>query len=120
MPDQPPWYHTITADQWKALIAAKLGYMLDAMDFVLYLMAITALQDSFGYDLAMSGLLATIALFTSALGGVVFGVVADRFGRTRALMATILIYSFCSLGTATAQSLLELIVWRALLGLGVG
>jgi MFS family permease len=117
---QPPWYRTITAEQWKALIAAKLGYMLDAMDFVLYLMAITALQDTFGYDLAMSGLLATIALFTSALGGVAFGVVADRFGRTRALMATILIYSFCSLGTATAQSLAELMVWRALLGLGVG
>ena len=115
-----PWYRTITSDQWKALLAAKLGYMLDAMDFVLYLMAITAIQDTFGYDLGMAGLLATIALFTSALGGVVFGIVADRFGRTRALMATILIYSFCSMGTATAQSLWELIVWRALLGLGVG
>ena len=120
MPQRSAWYRTITAEQWKALVAAKLGYMLDAMDFVLYLMAITALQETFGYDVATAGLLATIALLTSALGGVVFGVVADRFGRTRALTATILIYSFCSLGTATARSLPELMVWRALLGLGVG
>jgi MFS family permease len=50
----------------------------------------------------------------------VFGLVADRWGRTRALMATILIYSFGSLGTATAQDLTQLLLWRALLGIGVG
>jgi MFS family permease len=94
--------------------------MLDAMDFVLYLMAVTTLQSEFGYGKAMAGLLATIALATSAVGGVVFGLIADRFGRTRALMATILIYSFCSLGTATAGGVVELILWRGLLGFGIG
>jgi MFS family permease len=123
--DQPaiavmPWYRSITAEQWKTLVAAFLGWMLDAMDFVLYLMAVTTLQREFDYDTAASGLLATVALLASAVGGVVFGVVADRFGRTRALMATIVIYSFCSLGTATAQNLAQLLVWRALLGLGIG
>src|ERR1043165_241465 len=98
--EEPPWYRTITSEQWKALIAAKLGYLLDAMDFVLYLMAMTTLEDAFHYGPVTSGMLATIALFTSAIGGVAFGIIADRFGRTRALMATILIYSFCSLGTA--------------------
>ncbi len=120
MHEQQPWYRTITSEQWKALVAAKLGYVLDAMDFVLYLMAITELKSEFKLDRGTAGLLATVALLTSALGGVVFGVVADRFGRTRALMATILIYSFCSLGTATAQTLWELMLWRALLGLGMG
>jgi MFS family permease len=46
--------------------------------------------------------------------------VADRFGRTRALMGTILIFSFASLGAATSQTVLQLLVWRAVLGLGMG
>jgi MFS family permease len=123
--DQPavrplPWYQTVTREQWKALAAAYLGWMLDAMDFVLYLMAITTLQREFGYGTDTSGLLATVALLASAAGALLFGLVADRFGRTKALMATVLIFSFCSLGTATAQDLGQLIVWRALLGLGIG
>jgi MFS family permease len=115
-----PWYRTITPAQWKTLAAAWLGWTLDAMDFVLYLMALTTLQQEFAFDTATAGLLATIALLTSAAGGVIFGLVADRLGRTRALAATILIYSFCSLGTATAQNLTQLLIWRALLGLGIG
>src|SRR5262245_25864210 len=99
----PAWYHTITRAQWNALVAAKLGWMLDAMDFVLFLMATRALMDAFSIDTAQVGLLATAALVTSAVGGLLFGMVADYFGRTRALMATILIYSFATLGTATAQ-----------------
>src|SRR5688572_5027017 len=94
--------------------------MLDAMDFLLYVMAIGELQRYFGFDAATAGLLGTITLLVSATGGLLFGFVADRVGRTRALMATILIFSFCSLGAATSQSLLQLMIWRALLGLGMG
>jgi putative sialic acid transporter len=114
------WYRTITREQWNALIAAKLGWMLDAMDFVLFLMAIRALMDAFGFSTAQVGLLATTALVTSAIGGLLFGIVADYFGRTRALMATILIYSFATLGTATAQNFTQLMIWRALVGIGMG
>src|SRR5262245_10696325 len=118
-----PWYRTVSAQQWKALAAAALGWMLDAMDFVLYLMAIKTLQNpqtGFGFDNKAAGLLATVTLLTSAVGGMMFGYVADRVGRTRALMATILIYSLCSLGTATAQSFAQLLIWRSLLGFGMG
>ncbi len=115
-----PWYRTITREQWRTLLAAKLGWMLDAMDFLLYVMAIGELQRYFGFDSATAGLLGTITLLVSAAGGLLFGLVADRMGRTRALMATILIFSFCSLGAATSQSLWQLMFWRALLGLGMG
>lgn len=115
-----PWYREVTSAQWKSLIAALLGYMLDAMDFVLYLMAITTLQEVFDYGTKTSGLLATVALLASAVGGIVFGVVADRVGRTWAMMATILIFSFGSLGTATAQDVPQLLFWRAIVGIGVG
>jgi MFS family permease len=115
-----PWYRTITREQWHTLIAAKLGWMLDAMDFLLYVMAIGRLKAYFGFDDATAGLLGTITLVVSAAGGILFGVVADRIGRTRALMSTILIFSLCSLGAATSQSVIQLALWRLFLGLGMG
>jgi MFS family permease len=83
-------------------------------------MAINTLQQEFGLTNAAAGLVTTVGLLTSAAGGLLFGVVADKVGRTRALTLTILIFSLCSLGSATAQNLLQLIVWRSLLGLGMG
>ena len=115
-----PWYQGITRDQWRALAAAKLGWMLDAMDFLLYVMAIGQLKEYFGFNDATAGMLGTVTLVTSAVGGIVFGIVADRAGRTRALMATILIFSVCSLGAATSQTLWQLMAWRILLGFGMG
>ncbi|MFN8573509.1 MAG: MFS transporter [Gemmatimonadaceae bacterium] len=115
-----PWYRDITRDQWRVLIAAKLGWMLDAMDFLLYVMAIGRLKAAFGFDDATAGLLGTVTLLTSAAGGILFGVVADRVGRARALVTTILIFSLCSLGAATSQSVLQLMFWRVVLGIGMG
>src|SRR5438445_2574306 len=114
------WYRTITRAQWKALFAAKLGWMLDAMDFLIYVMALGRLKTYFGFEDDTAGLLGTITLLTSAAGGLLFGVIADRVGRTRALMTTIVVFSLCSLGAATSQNLLQLALWRAVLGLGMG
>lgn len=105
---------------YKTLIAAMVGWALDAMDFVIFLMAIPALSAAFGFGPGSAGLLATFTLMSSALGGIVFGVLADRYGRVRILNITILLYSLASLGTATSQSFLQLALWRALLGLGMG
>jgi MFS family permease len=115
-----PWYLTITPYQWRALAAAKLGWMLDAMDFMLYAMAIGQLRTYFGFNDATAGMLGTITLVMSGAGGVIFGYVADRLGRTRALMSTILVFSIASLGAATSQSVTQLLMWRALLGIGMG
>ncbi len=114
------WLREIEAPGRRALGAAFAGWTLDAFDFVLYLLAIPTLRAEFGLDAKSAGLLATVALLSSAVGGVFFGRLADRIGRTRALSATILVYSFASLGTATAGSVAELVVWRTLLGLGLG
>jgi MFS family permease len=115
-----PWYRTITREQWQALAAAKIGWMLDAMDFTLYVVALNQLRSYFGFDDAMAGWLATVALVMSGVGGLTFGYVADRFGRTRALMGTIALFSIASLGAASSQSVWQLMLWRALLGLGMG
>jgi MFS family permease len=114
------WYREITADQWRVLIAAKCGWMLDAMDFMLYAMALGQLRSYFGFTDATAGLLGTATLLMSGIGGLTFGYVADRFGRTRALMATIAIFSLASLGAATSQTVTHLLLWRAVLGFGMG
>ena len=115
-----PWYRTITADQWRVLAAGKAGWMLDAMDFMLYAMAIGQLRTYFGFSDATAGMLGTVTLVMSGVGGVLFGYLADRLGRTRALMGTILLFSVASLGAATSQSVVQLLLWRALLGIGMG
>jgi MFS family permease len=102
------------------LLAAKFGWMLDAMDFMLYAMAIGQLKAYFSFNDATAGMLGTVTLVMSAMGGLIFGVVADRLGRVRALMGTILIFSLASLGAATSQSVLQLLMWRAILGIGMG
>ena len=115
-----PWYREITRDQWRVLAAAKAGWMLDAMDFMLYAMAIGQLRTYFGFNDATAGMLGTVTLVMSGVGGILFGYLADRFGRTRALMGTIALFSVASLGAATSQSVMQLLMWRALLGIGMG
>jgi MFS family permease len=115
-----PWYRTVTREQWRVLLAAKFGWMLDAMDFMLYTMAVGQLRMYFGFGDDTAGMLGTVTLVMSGVGGAIFGYVADRFGRTRALMGTILIFSFASLGAATSQTVIQLLFWRAVLGIGMG
>ena len=115
-----PWYRTVTREQWRVLLAAKFGWMLDAMDFMLYTMAVGQLRTYFGFGDDWAGFLGTATLVMSGIGGAIFGYVADRFGRTRALMGTILIFSFASLGAATSQTVWQLLFWRAVLGIGMG
>jgi MFS family permease len=114
------WLRALTTAERRVLIAAGLGWMFDSMDFLIYVLAIGRLKSYFGFGDATAGLLGTLTLVSAAVGGLSFGVIADRIGRVRALNITILIYSICSLGAATSQSVVQLAIWRALLGLGMG
>ena len=105
---------------WRALAAAQLGWMLDAMDFLLFTFAVLPIQQEFGLSKATMGGLTSIALVASAIGGIAFGRIADRIGRVRAMTLSILIYSGATAGLATASSLWQLMAWRALVGIGMG
>jgi MFS family permease len=115
-----PWYRAATALPWRTLLAAQLGWMLEGMDVMLYAFALTTIQKEFGISSANAGLMASLPLLTAALGGVTAGFLADRFGRTRVLIWSILIYSIFTGLTATSRTLVELALWRALVGLGLG
>ncbi len=104
----------------RALLGAGAGWMLDAMDVMLYALALGAIQGEFGLTAAQAGGLASATLVASAAGGVVFGFLADRHGRARMLVVSILAYSVFTALTATARSVGELALWRVLVGLGLG
>jgi MFS family permease len=104
----------------RALVAASLGWMLDSFDVMLYALVLAALIADLGMTTATAGLLGSLTLAASAAGGFVFGVAADRYGRTRALIWSILIYSVFTALCGVAQSVVQLAVFRIGLGLGMG
>jgi MFS family permease len=106
--------------RWLALWAAMFGFMLDAMDVMLYALATQEVVKEFGLTKTEAGLATTAMLVVSSIGGIIAGVLCDRIGRKRTLIYTVLIYSFASLGTAFSTGLASLIFWRALIGLGLG
>lgn len=117
---QQPWYKQINRLQWNALFAAFLGWALDAFDFLLYNFTIVTLIKEWGLTTAETGLVASFTVVASALGGVLFGWVADRMGRMKALTMTILIYSLATGLCGAAQNIWQLMICRLLVGLGMG
>ena len=94
--------------------------MLDAFDVMLYALVLAALIVDLNMDKTTAGLLGSVTLLASAGGGIIFGFAADRYGRTRALMASILIYSVFTAACGLAQTVWQLAVFRVLLGIGMG
>ena len=114
------WLRDISHAERKSLIAGGLGWMLDAMDVMLYSFVLAYLMTEFGMSKSTGGLLNSLTLVASAIGGLLFGVLADRLGRTRALMASILVYSISSAACGLSRSIPQLAAFRFLLGLGMG
>src|SRR5215470_11539834 len=110
----------ITSAQRRTLIAAALGWILDAFDAMLYALVLTHVMRDLGMSKATAGFLNSLTLLASGIGGVAFGFIADRIGRKRALMASILTYSICSFGSGLSTSILMLAGFRFVLGLGMG
>ncbi len=106
--------------QRDTLVAAFLGWMLNAFDVMLYSVIITRLMGAFGMDQATAGLLNALTLGASAVGTLIFGMLADRFGRRRMLNYSILTYSVFTFACGLANSLVLLGLLRFLVGLGMG
>ena len=109
-----------TPGQRRTLLAAALGWSLDAFDAMLYSLVLALLMRDLGMSKTLAGSLGTLTLLASGIGGVLFGFLADRIGRKHALMASILTYSVCSFASGLATSIAMLAVARFVLGLGMG
>ena len=115
-----PFLSTASPAERRALLASTLGWMLDGMDVTLYAMVIAELLRELQLTTGQAGLLASVTLIASAAGGILFGIGADRLGRRRALMASILVYSVFTAACGFSRTVFELAVFRFLLGLGMG
>ena len=116
----PFTFSQITSTQRRTLIAAALGWMLDAFDVMLYALVLAHIMRDLGMSKATAGGLGTLTLLASGIGGVLCGFIADRIGRKRALMLSILTYSICSFASGLATSIATLAAFRFILGLGMG
>jgi len=115
-----PWWKEPTRDQWKAYIAAWLGWTLDAFDFTIFLLIMVPISKEFDVPLTAVTAVFTITLWLRLAGATAAGWMADRMGRRAPLMISILWYSLCNFIAGFSPTFSFLFFFRALLGIGMG
>src|SRR6266404_5985312 len=114
------FYRDMNLPERRTFWACASGWALDGMDFMIYPLVIGTIIALWKVDPGTAGLAGTVTLLASAVGGWLGGYLADRIGRVKTLQLTILWFSFFSLVCAFAQNFDQLLIARALLGLGFG
>src|SRR5688572_29582129 len=114
------FYPAMTGPERRTFWACFMGWMLDGMDFMIYPLVIGTIIGLWQVERGTAGLAVTLTLLFSAIGGWAAGYLSDRIGRVRTLQITILWFSLFSLLCAFAQDFTQLMIGRALLGLGFG
>ncbi|HKU94882.1 MAG TPA: MFS transporter [Vineibacter sp.] len=114
------FYRDMDVPERRTFWACASGWALDGMDFMIYPLVIGTIIAMWHVDAGTAGLAGTVTLLASAVGGWLAGYIADIIGRVRTLQLTILWFSFFSLVCAFVQDFDQLLIARALLGLGFG
>ena len=114
------FYGDMTTPERRTFWACAAGWALDGMDFMIYPLVIGTIIALWKVDPGTAGLAGTVTLLASAIGGWLGGYLADRIGRVKTLQLTILWFSAFSLLCAFVQNFDQLLIARALLGLGFG
>ncbi len=116
IPDTPP----SPAPARKALLAATLGYAMDGFDLLILGFLLDPIAQDFGVSRVAASALVSWTLFGALIGGVIFGVMSDHFGRVRVLTWSILVFAGFTGLCAFAQNYDQLLIYRTLAGLGLG
>src|SRR5437899_2789496 len=128
---QTTWQEGVTRYQWLVLLVAWLGWVFDSMDATIYALVLhpalhdllsgkahgVVSQEAIGW---YGGIIFSIFLIGWAVGGVLFGVVADRYGRMKTLILTILVYAVFTGMAALSATWWQLAIYRFLTALGIG
>src|SRR5262249_23046947 len=117
----------VTAYHWLVVILASAGWLFDCMGQRIFILGRQpAMRELLGalatdQDVLNWGTTATAAMMVGwATGGLLFGTMSDRFGRVKAMVATLLAFTVFSAVSGFAHSAAEFVVYRFLFGLGVG
>lgn len=123
----PSWRDGVTRYQWLVLTIASLGWIFDVFEGQIFVSSMNEAmpsllpKDTSAGDLAYYNNVALSSfLVGGALGGVLFGIVADRVGRSKTMILTILLYSLFTCVTAFAQTWWQIAILRFFVALGVG
>jgi SHS family lactate transporter-like MFS transporter len=115
-----PWWKEPTKDQWYAYIAAWLGWTLDAFDFTIFLLIMLPISQEFGVPITAVTIVFSLTLVMRLVGATAAGWLGDRIGRRTPLMISILWYSICNFIAGFSPTFTFLLVFRTLLGIGMG
>lgn len=113
-PSHNPAYAT------RALWASAVGYAMDGFDLLILGFILPAIAADLSLSSAQSGALVTWTLIGAVIGGIVFGMLSDRFGRVRVLSWTILLFAVFTGLCALAQGYWDLLAYRTIAGIGLG
>ena len=114
------WWKEPTKDQWYAYVAAWLGWTLDAFDFTIFLLIMVPIAKEFNVPLTDVAIVFTITLWMRLVGATAAGWMADRMGRKKPLMISIAWFSVCNFIAGFSPTFWFLLLFRTLLGIGMG
>jgi benzoate transport len=104
----------------RALVASVLGYAMDGFDLLMLGFMLPAISADLHLGTAQAGSLVTWTLVGAVAGGIVFGLLSDRYGRVRVLSWTILLFAVFTGLCALARGYADLLVYRTIAGVGLG
>lgn len=114
------WWQGASTQQWGTFRSAYLGWALDIMDLMLFAMVIKHVSADLGFDKSAAGMVMSATLLATAGGGLVFGFLADRLGRAKSMILSIVCYSIGTALCGLSDTLGQLLLFRVIVGLGVG
>src|SRR5262249_58674813 len=108
-----PWWKEPSREQWKAWIAAWLGWTLDAFDFTIFLLIMVPISKEFDVPLTAVTAVFTITLWLRLAGATAAGWMADRMGRNAPLIVYILLYSLCNFVSGVSPTFAVFVFFRS-------
>ena len=112
--------HEQRRDQRNAVMAGFLGWTFDAFDFFVLTFLIADIGKAFGKSRPEVALTLTLTLAMRPVGALIFGIMADRFGRRLPMMINIVFYAFASAASGLAPNFTVFLLLRMLFGIGMG